>query len=468
MNKPLILIALLALSGCITLPDILSPKLDLPPAQTAQNVPVKIAPDWWKAYGDPVLDQLMVEALARNDDLRLAAARIEEARSNLGLADGARYPTAQIGGGASRTRSTEVGSFPVPNAINNKFQLGLQAAYETDWWGRYRSASKAAQADLLASEYARDVLQTSLTSAVAQSYFGLCALDAQQALAEDTLANRRKAMALQKLRLDVGDISEYEYRAAQAEVAGTESVLAQLVRQVRLQESALTALLGWQPRQIVNDSVERGQRLNLLAVPPMVPAGIPSDLLNRRPDIQQADQALAGAQSRIAEAKAAIFPSLSLTANLGSESKELSDLFSGPATVWGLAASLAQTIYNSGRTEAAVRGAVARQEQALINYEQTVKNAFRETLDALVTLRQSREQAEADSRRTDALKHALELAQLRYDNGVTSYLEVLDAQRGLFDAQQNHINSRRAQLAALADLNRALGGGWSPHAEEYR
>jgi multidrug efflux system outer membrane protein len=215
----------------------------------------------------------------------------------------------------------------------------------------------------------------------------------------------------------------------------------------------------------VEDALARGKTLDTLAPPPTVPANLPSDLLVRRPDIRQAEQRLAGAEARVLVTKSAIYPSLSLTANLGMESKSLSNLFSGPAAIWGIGASLVQTLYNAGRTEAALQGDAARQEQALLAYEQTLRSAFKEVLDALVAARQAREVEAAESRRAQALSRAAELAGLRYQNGVANYLEVLDAQRSLYQAQQNRIDAHRAGLAASAALFKALGGGWLPPTE---
>ncbi len=465
MLKPPALLTLLplatalVLSGCLTLPELRQPALELPDAASSAPVqPLAISPDWWRIYADPDLEQRMAEALAHNDDLRLAAARIEEARAALAMTEGAARPVAGMDAGVSRRRSTEVGSFPVPAPINNTYQLGLQASYEMDLWGRYRQASQAARAELLGSELDRDVVRVSLAGAVVDAHYGLIALDAQLALARQTLENRDQALALQKLKLDAGEASEYEYRLAEAELASTRSTLARLARQRAAQANALALLLGRQPRQMSEETPSHTQA-RLPEAPP-VPEGLPSDLLQRRPDLRQAEQGLAAADARIREARAALFPNVTLTANLGSESKALSDLFSGPATVWGLAAGLAQTLYNAGRTEAAIQGAAARREQALIQYEMAVKNAFRETLDALVALRQTRAQAQADRQQADALDQALALAKLRYDNGLASYLEVLDAQRGLFAARQNQIDTQRAHLAALAALHKALGGGW--------
>jgi outer membrane protein, multidrug efflux system len=465
MRKSLILLVVMALSGCVTLPEMKQLKTDLPASWQLSEQEGKpqgtVAADWWKAYNDPALDALMAEALAHNHDLKLAAARIEEVRANLGLAEADRYPEVQIDGNVGRNRVTSKGTMPVTSPTNNNFKLNLQAAWEVDLWGRYRAASEAARADLLATEYARRGIQTSLTTTLAQSYFALAALDASLKLSQETLTNRREAVVLQRLRFEAGVTSELAWRQAEAEQASVEISLAQLAQQVRQQELALAVLLGREPRQIMEAGITRGIQLAGLSLPPAIPADLPSDLLLRRPDLLQAQQKLLSAQARIREAGAAIYPNLSLTANLGSESKALSDLFSGPAAIWGLAAGLSQTVFNAGRTEAAIKAADARQDQALIAYEQSLQVAFKEVLDALVTQRQARETGIAEARRVDALKRASELADLRYQNGVSNYLEVLDARRNLFQAEQGGIEARRAQLAATADLFKALGGGWS-------
>ncbi|MEQ1592048.1 MAG: efflux transporter outer membrane subunit [Thiobacillaceae bacterium] len=453
-------LALLSLSGCFSLPKIRQPDPELPAAWPEGQAQAVVASDWWTSYNDPVLNSLEDEALVHNADIRLAAARIDEARANLGLAKADQYPSAQIGINAGRTKATEVGSFPIPSPINNDFRANLQAVYEVDLWGRYRKASEAARADMLSTEYAREVVRLSLASDVAKGYFALRALDAQLDLTTQTMTNRKDAIDLQQLRFDNGLSSELDLRQAEAELASTDASAAQVKQAVRQQELALAVLLGRSPRAIVEDQVARGSILSALTNPPAVPAGLPSDLLARRPDLRQAEQNLLATQARIGEAKAKLFPDLSLTGNLGSESKRLADLFSGPATVWGLTASLVQTVYNAGRTESALQAADARQTQALVNYDQAVQGAFREVLNALVAQRQLRELVDADQRRIDALSKASELADLRYKNGIDNYLLVLDAQRSLYQAQQNTIDARRAQLSATADLFKALGGGW--------
>lgn len=461
--KPLLLLALLALGGCADIPALRQPAPDLAsawPRQAGQPV-AAVAPQWWAAYGDPVLEALIQEARAHNGDLALAAARIEEARANLGLARA--NEAFQLRGVAdvSRERRSQRGAMPMSGSpVNNTFAAQLQASYEMDLWGRYRAASEAARASLLASRHARDVVEVSLAGAVVQGYFALRALDAQQALVEQTRANRQAAVELRQLRLDAGVSSELDLRQAQAELASLEASRARLGQAVAQQELALGVLLGRSPRALMETPVARGKAFDALTLPPAVPAGLPSDLLRRRPDLRQAEQTLLAAQARIRETRAALYPDLSLTAYLGSESKALADLFSGPAAIWGLGIGIVHSLINGGHTQATLDLRDAQQLQALESYEEAVRQAFREVLDALVAHRQARELAEAESRRAQALAGALELAELRYRNGLENHLAVLDAQRNLLQAELNRIDARLAQLNASAGLAKALGGGW--------
>lgn len=463
MHKTAITLALLALAGCATVPDLKKPALDLPAAwpPTSARPAIRVAPDWWKVFGDPRLDALIQEALEHNADIRLAAARIEEARANLGIVRSEEALQVQGSADAKRSRMTQRGSMPAPGSpANDTFQVRLQATYELDLWNRLKEASAAARSELLASEYAQEVVRISLTGDVVQGYFALRALDAQLELLDKTRGNRQAAVDLQKLRLEAGVASELEMRQAQAELAGLEADRARLAQAVAQQELALAVLVGRSPRALMEGTLARGRPLQDQGDPPPVPAGLPSDLLARRPDLRQAEQNLITAHARIREAKAAIYPDLSLSAYLGSESKALADLFSGPASIWGLGIGIVQSILNGSRTQAALDVWDARQTQALVAYEQAVRQAFREVLDALVAHRQARELAEAESRRSEALAGALEVAKLRYHNGLVSYLTVLDAQRNLLQADLNRIEARRAQLAAAAALAKALGGGW--------
>jgi multidrug efflux system outer membrane protein len=268
------------------------------------------------------------------------------------------------------------------------------------------------------------------------------------------------SLAQQRERFAAGVASELELRQVEAEAAAAQALLPVLESQLARQETALSVLLGRSPREIVGSTPERGAAIEALTVPPAVPAGLPSDLLEHRPDLRQAEQQLIAANARIGQAKAAYFPTISLTGLLGGESTKLADLFSAPARIWQASGSAAQTVFDAGRTGSRVKAAKAREQQALAQYQSAIQNAFRDTLDALVAQRKARETLDAEQARVNALESALSHARLRYENGVTSLLDVLDAERGLLAAELNRVEAQRAQLAATADLFKALGGGW--------
>ncbi|MBI3810640.1 MAG: efflux transporter outer membrane subunit [Nitrospirae bacterium] len=468
------LIAML-LSGCMTVgPDYRRPEIDTPeawpdqrsgappPSQDITPSRGSASPMWWRGYNDPVLDAMIEEALAHNADLRLAIARLDEARATLGLARADQLPIVSADGHVSHNRISERSPTFFPGiAPSYKDQdVSLNASWEIDFWGKYRRATEAARAELLSAQFNRDAVQLTLIADVARGYFNLRSLDAQVAVARRTLSTRLASLALQRKRFEAGVASELELRQIEAETAAAQGLLPSLERQLAQQENALSVLLGLSPRAIVGSPPERGAAIEALTVPPAVPAGLPSDLLERRPDLREAEQRLIAANARIGVAKAAYYPSISLTGFFGSESATLADLFTSPARIWQYSASVAQTVFSGGRAGSQVEAAQARQQQALALYQSAIQNAFRDTLDALVAQRKARETLEAEQARVTALSSALELAQMRYDNGVASQLDLLDTERGLLDAELNRIEAQRAQLAATADLFKALGGGW--------
>jgi len=283
-----------------------------------------------------------------------------------------------------------------------------------------------------------------------------------------TVATRLASLALQRKRFEAGVASELELRQVEAETAAAQALLPSLETQLAQQETALSVLLGRSPRAIVGAVPDRGTAIEGLTVPPAVPAGLPSDLLERRPDLHEAEQRLVAANARIGVAKAAYYPSISLTGLFGVESATLSDLFTSAARLWQFSASAAQMVFDGGRTSSQVDAASARQRLALAQYQAAIQKAFKDTLDALVAQRKARERLDAEQARVAALQKALELAQLRYGNGVSSLLDVLDAERGLLDAQLNRVEAQRTQLAATADLFKALGGGWEIALQQER
>lgn len=465
------LFAALLLAGCAAGPDYLRPDFELPQNWRSSRTGASEAAStrhadsvgerWWSLYADPVLDQLVDEALAHNADAAVAAARVLEARALAGLTDADRYPALAAGLSGNRSKSTLLGAFPRPADLprtQNSYRATLDASYEVDLWGKFSRASEAARAEILAAESARETLRLSLTAQVAQQYFALLAADAQTAVAQRTLATRSETLDLFAKRLEAGMLSEYDLHQAKAEQAATRSQLAGLLQTQDRTESALALLLGRSPRDVMSSRIERGSPAtagNLL-----VPAGLPSDLLRRRPDLREAEEKLVAANARIGNARAQYFPSIGLTAYLGGESTAFSSLFSGPAGIFQFAAGITQPLWNAGRIGAGVEASEARRDQALAQYRKAVASAFKDVRDTLAAQNAARETLSAETARAAALEKALEQVRLRVTAGIASRLEVLDVERNLLAAELARIDSERARKAALADIFKALGGGW--------
>ena len=459
MNKAAVLLLALV-SACATQPDYQRPAVELP-AQWKESAP-RFAEDgrWWRIYEDPQLDATVEESLQKNADLVIAAARVDEARALVQDAESGFYPQVDARGSALRQQSSQKTAtfFPgIPTRFND-YRATLNVSYELDLFGRIRSGARAARAELQASEAAQDTVRLALTAQVAKAYFTLRALDEQVALTRDTVKLQEEALVLQKKRFDAGVLSEFEYRQLEAETASIRAQLPPLERDRETQEAALLVLLGRTPQQVFEDRVARRESLDDQPTAPVLPSGMPSELLLRRGDLVEAERRLAAADARIAVARAQMFPSISLTAALGSESSQLSNLFTGPAGIWSLGLGLAQPIFAGGRLQAQTAAAEARERAALAQYQKAIQNAFSETRAALANQTRSRESYEAQSTRAKALTETLRLARLRYNNGIASQLDVIDAERGLLAARSARIEALRAHRSAIADLFRALGG----------
>lgn len=460
------LIAVCALSACAIAPlgpNYQRPALDLPTPLTRSGAATSV--DWlvwWKGFNDPVLDGLLAEAASNSQDLALATARIAEARATLDQNASNFYPTVDLNASAVRRRASQNSASLAPGAslYSNDRQLAFSASYELDFWGKYARADEAARARLLAQAASRGTVLTTLYANVAQSYFALRALDAQQALGEQTLATRTENLRLQNLRFTAGVIGEMDLRQAESESAGIQAALQQTVQSRRNAESALTVLLGRKPSAIANPVLVRGASLGTLYAAQAIPADLPSDVLTRRPDVVAAEQSLIAANADIGQARAAYFPKLSLTAGVGYQSKELKDLFDPASMLWNLVGNLTQPIFRAGAIDAVVAASNARQQQALAIYTQTVQNAFRDVHDALNNVAAGRDITATTAQRIDALRSTLRLADVRYKNGYSGYLEVLNAQRDLAQAESGLIDIQRGQLNAVVSLYKALGGGW--------
>jgi multidrug efflux system outer membrane protein len=450
----------LLLAGCAVQPKYEKPAAELP-EQWKQTAP-RFAEDgrWWRIYEDPQLEKTVDEALAANGDLLIAAARVDEARALLGEARSFFYPRVDAVASASRNQISQrtAQSFPgIPREFSSH-RAALEVSYELDLFGRLRANAAAARAELEASEASREAVRLALAAEVAKSYFALRSLDEQVTLTRRTVALREDSLALQRKRLQAGVISDFDLRQLEAEAAVVRAQLPPLEREREREEVALSVLLGRSPKQVFEAQVAIKQATDETPGPAAIPSGLPSELLLRRPDLVEAERRLAAANARIAVARAEMFPSIALTGALGFESAALSNLFTGPAGIWSIAAAVTQPIFAGGRLRARTDAAEARERAVLAEYQQAIRTAFGEVRTALIAQSRARESYDAESAREAALVQTLRLARLRYENGVASQLDVLDAQRGLLAAQIARVEALRAHRAAVADLFRALGG----------
>jgi outer membrane protein, multidrug efflux system len=453
---------LLTVAGCAVGPDYQRPADALPEtfnAVAAEAAAQPAAPqekEWWRLFQDATLDKLVDQALIHNHDLLAAVARLEEAEGLAREAGAAFYPEFDLSAGGSRTQAstrTATAQASMPRLQDSR-TVALGTSFEIDLWGKLRRANQAARAELLASRYARDTVELSVAGLVTSNYLTLRAGDANLSFTRNTLENRQKALDIVKSRLAGGSASPIDQYQAEGTLATAEAQLADLRRQRSLAESQLALLTG-QPGLAIAPG-----DLRQLPLPPVPPAGLPSSLLEARPDIRQAEETLVSANARIGVAKAALFPTVTLTGSMGSASAALANLFTAGAGTWVLGLGAAMPIFDAGRNSARIDQASARQKQALVSYQKTVQTAFKEVNDALVNLRENGEGDRAQEKRVQAAEKTLELSQYRYQAGYSAFLEVLDAQRSANDAQLAYVATRQARLNSAVDLFKALGGGW--------
>jgi len=458
------LLLALALGGCTLLgPDYKRPQLNLPGSypQPAPGpaAPLAVPAHWWRLYGDATLDELVASGLDKNTDIRIAVARIEETEAVLREVGATFFPLVEAGATAGRSRSsTQAGLLPPTAApIRNNLQLTASTAFELDFWGRLRRGAEAARAQYTASRYGRDVVALTLTAGIAQTYFAVRSLDAQIGVAGATLQAAEASLDLARRRAQAGIVSELDVNQADANRAQTAAQIKDLRRQRAAALHQLGVLSG-----VLDRDVQPGD-LRELPTPPMPPAGLPSTLLERRPDVREAEAQLVSANALIGVARGAQFPKFSLTGAFGTQSQALSNLFSTGAGIWSFGLGVVAPVIDSGRYAARTQQAEARARQAAAAYEKTAQTAFREVADALSNVRLAAE-AERDLRdRVERVQNTLRLATLRYESGYSAYLEVLDAQRTLNDAQLALVRNRQSYLAYTVDLMKALGGGWTAY-----
>ena len=470
VSRALVLPALAMLAGCAVGPNYSRPSVPAPPqfrgaegTGDAKSSPSTSLADtkWFDLFHDDALKQLVETALRQNFDLRIAAERVLQGRAQMGVIQSARLPNIDATGGFNLSRVSLVGAFPITPApgvsLDTSYtQAGFSLGWELDVWGRVRRLNEAARAQYLASEEGRRGVVTTLIADVTSLYFQLRELDLELSIAQQNRKVGEDNLRLTTLRknrgaatgLDVHQAEQLLYTAT-AQIAATERAIAQT-------ENALSLLLGESPQEI-----PRGKTLEQLAVPLEIPAGLPSALIDRRPDIREAEQNLIAANAEIGVAKAAYFPQINLTGFLGGQSRALQNLFTGPARQWtGAVPAFDLPIFNAGRIRANVRLTEAQQREALINYEKTIETAFREVSDALIGYRKTSEQRAQQEQLLKALQETDRLSTLRYQGGLDSYLQVLDAERNRFQGELALAQLRQQEVLAVVQLYRALGGGW--------
>ncbi len=453
------------LAGCVMGPDYKRPELVTPNAFHYATKDAVEASDtlWWRQFGDPVLDGLIDEALAHNSNIAIAAANVQQASALLTQARSQFFPQVGYGGGATRERNREPAfAAQLPNYPNptSAYQAVLSATWEIDLWGRVQRQSEAVLADVLATEQARRGVILSLVASVCNSYLQLRGLDAQLEVAKQTLGTYGESVDLFKLQFEYGQVSmmnvaqaESQYESAAAQIPLIESQMAQT-------ENALAVLIGRDPGPIA-----RGKTIDELKLP-SVPAGLPSELLERRPDLLQSEQQLIAANAQIGAAKALYFPSISLTGAFGGASGDLSNLFKGSARVWSYGGSVIGPIFSFGAVSGQVAQAEAGQLAALESYKLSIRNAFGDVDNALVANTKLREQLAAQIKLVAALKEYNELARLQYEGGYTSYSTVLQAEQALFPAELNQASVRASLFASAVNIYKAMGGGWVTLADQ--
>jgi outer membrane protein, multidrug efflux system len=436
-------------SGCTVGPDYVRPEIDAPEKYRFAAVEANdlANTEWWKQFHDSTLDELIRIALSDNFDVRIAAARVDEFYGSLGVTRSGKFPQvgAEAAVGTART--------PPANAADS-VRVDAFASWEIDLFGRLRRLTEASRADLLASEEGRRFAVLTLVSTVASTYITLLAVDSQLDIARRTLISREKALKIFEARYRRGATSEFQLSQSRSEYAVTKATIPPLEQAQAQIENALALLLGQNP-----GPVARNSNLESLGMP-SVPAGVPSEILERRPDIKQAELNLIAANARIGAAKALYYPSISLTGLYGSVSNSFDTLFSGPAELYSVGAAAVGPIFTGGAISGQVNIAEARQQQTLLAYQRAIRTAFGDVENALIASQKSREALAAQQERVEAMRDYSRLANLRYDNGYSGYLEVLDAERGLFSAELDYTQAKSDTYSALVDLYKSMGGGW--------
>jgi len=462
MNRLPAFLALAALlNGCTVGPDYKRPAATVPTAyrgpdseqQAAQPASSLAEQKWFEVFRDQQLQSLLRTALQQNYDVRIAATRILQAEAQLGITRADQFPTVSGGAGLSAERSPK--SLVLPPLEQSTGQLTLSGSWQLDLWGRYRRATESARASLLATEWGRRGVIISLISSVASAYFQLRALDLQLEISRNALTARRESLRLLTILADHGNTSLLDVRQGEQLVYTASEEIPDLERRIQQQENLISTLLGNNPGPI-----QRGLVLTEQPHPPEIPAGLPSELLERRPDIRQSEQQLIAFNAQIGVAKSAYYPQIALTGNGGFQSDALTRLFTGPAGLWSFGGSLAQPIFTAGKIRSGVKFAEASRDEAVLAYQQAIQQAFRDVSDSLIAYKKNQEFRQQQELLANSAMDAARLSNIRYKGGVTSYLEVLTNETNYFAAQLNLAQAQANELLALVQIYQALGGGW--------
>jgi multidrug efflux system outer membrane protein len=440
-------------------PDYRRPEVDVPAswrlgATEAQQISNIV---WWDQFQDPVLSNLVQTALANNKDLAIATANVDQAVAQYGIVRSAQFP--QVSGGASATRERSSANILLGGQTFTDYGVNLSASFELDVWGRLRRATESARASLLASQQGKGTVVLTVVTTVASGYIQLRALDRQLEIAQRTSQSLGEAAQLQRVRFEEGAVPESDFQQAESQYRETAARVPELERQIAQQENFISVLLGHNP-----ESIPRGRDIDALLFP-AVPEGLPASLLERRPDIRQAEENLVAANADIGVAKAAYFPDISLTGLLGLESTQLSSLFRGPSRVWSFGAGVVQPIFNAGRIRSQVAQAEALQRQALYTYEKSIISAFQDVENALIDRTKFEQVRDEQVKNVAALRRFRDLAELRYKEGATIYLEVATAEQSLFIAQLALVATQSQLFQSYSNLYKVMGGGWVEEAE---
>jgi multidrug efflux system outer membrane protein len=451
----------LSLAGCAVGPNYKKPMVNVPGTyrglteeEAAKAAPASLGDQkWWEVFQDQQLQRLIRTALQQNYDARIAATRVLEAQAQLGITRANQFPSVSANATGASLRNSATG--PIPSYEFNYGRVSASAVWQLDFWGLYRRATEAARADLLASEWARQEVIATLVSNVAAAYFQLRELDLELDVSKSALASRKESLQLTQTLLEHGINSILDVRQAEQLVYTAAAQIADQEKRIEQQENLISTLLGNNPADVA-----RGLELTEQPHAPEVPAGLPSALLERRPDIRQAEQLMIAANAQIGVARAAYFPQISLTAAPGFQSSALSSLFSGPSGLWTFSGSITQPIFTAGKIRSGVRLSEAQQQETVLVYQQTIQGAFRGVSDALVAYRKNQEFRAQQELLTRSAQDAAQLSSMRYQSGTTSYLEVLTNETNYFTAELGLAQARLNELLALVQIYQALGGGW--------